>query len=310
MKLPWPAAATFASAAILALIPAPSLAQPATPYDRINAAAATAAITVQPLRGGVSMLEGSGGNITVLAGPDGLFMVDAGITVSRARIEEALRRLSPAPLRYVVTTHWHWDHADGNGWARAAGATIVAHRGAVRRLSSTIRVAEWGHTFEPVAAAALPNLVIDQPRTFRMNGETILVRPYAAGHTDGDLSVYFRRANVLATGDTWWNGQYPFIDYVGGGGIDGAILAANRNITMADADTIVVPGHGPAGSRVDLVAFRDMLVAVRGRVAALKRSGLSVEQVVAAAPTAEFDRRWGASLISGALFTALVYRGV
>ncbi len=118
------------------------------------------------------------------------------------------------------------------------------------------------------------------------------------------------KADVLSTGDTFWNGVYPFIDYVTGGSIDGAIRAANVNIAMAKPGTLVVPGHGPIGNRAQLVAFRDMLVAVRGKVAALKAQGKSVDQVVAAHPTAAFDAKWGKSVIGGALFTRLVYRGV
>jgi len=129
-------------------------------------------------------------------------------------------------------------------------------------------------------------------------------------HTDGDLSVYFQKANVLATGDTWWNGIYPFIDYVAGGSIDGMIKAANWNIEKSGPETIVVPGHGPAGSRQELIAFRDMLVTIRTRVAALKAEGKSLEETVAARPTAEFDAKWGGGVINPALFTQLIYRGV
>ncbi|HEX8256731.1 MAG TPA: MBL fold metallo-hydrolase [Allosphingosinicella sp.] len=302
--------AALAAIAATATLAAAAAAQQGTPYDRINAAAASSEITVQPLRGKIVMLQGSGGNIGVLAGPDGMLMVDAGIAVSRAKIEQALRGLGPGKLRYVVTTHWHWDHADGNSWARPAGATVIAHAEAARRLADTIRVVEWEHTFTPIPEAARPNMLLTKAKTIRFNGEDVLIRPYAAGHTDGDLSVYFPKADVLQTGDTWWNGQYPFVDYVGGGGIDGAIEAANRNIAMAKGTTLVIPGHGPVGGRAELIEFRDMLVAVRTKVAALKRSGLSLEQAVEAKPTAGFDDKWGASLIGGDLFTALVYRGV
>jgi glyoxylase-like metal-dependent hydrolase (beta-lactamase superfamily II) len=124
------------------------------------------------------------------------------------------------------------------------------------------------------------------------------------------MSVYFAKADVLQTGDTFWNGVYPFIDYVTGGSIDGAIRAANVNIAMATDHTQVIAGHGPSGGRAELLAFRDMLVAVRDRVATLKSQGKSLNEVIAAKPTADYDAKWGQSVISGALFTALVYRGV
>jgi glyoxylase-like metal-dependent hydrolase (beta-lactamase superfamily II) len=300
----------FAAAAIT-LAAAPQLrAQPKTPYDTINAAAAQSEVTVTPLRGGVNLLQGSGGNIGALADPKGAIMVDAGIAVSEPKLKAALERLGATQVRYVIITHWHWDHTDGDGWLHRAGATLVAHPNTVRNLSSTIRVEEWGHTFTPVPAADRPTVLVASEKTFKAGGETILVRSYKPSHTDGDLSVYFTKADVLFTGDTWWNGLYPFIDYKAGGGIDGMIRAADANIAMAGPKTIVVPGHGPAGGRADLVAYREMLVAIREKVAGLKHKGLTLEQTVAAKPTQAFDAKWGKAIISPALFTQLVYRGV
>jgi glyoxylase-like metal-dependent hydrolase (beta-lactamase superfamily II) len=295
----------LAAGAVLATQPAAS-----SPYSDINAAAAADAIKVERVRGSVRMLSGSGGNIGVLSGGEGLLMVDAGIAVSEEKIKAALRSIGQGPLRYVIVTHWHWDHSDGNGWVRRAGATLIADKLAVRRLTQTIRVVEWEHTFTPVAKADLPNQILAGDRTIRFDGETVKIRHYRSGHTDGDLSVYFVKADVLQTGDTFWNGMYPFIDYVAGGSIDGTIRAADANLAMATPRTLVIPGHGPIGNRAQLIAFRDMLVTVRATVAGLKARGQSIDQVVAAKPTAAFDAEWGRSVISGALFTRLVYRGV
>ena len=282
----------------------------ASPYSDINAAAAANPITIHHVRGNVSMLDGSGGQITVLSGPEGILMVDAGIAVSQAKIQAALHKINPGKLRYVVNTHWHWDHTDGNGWVRRADATLIADTLAVQRLMQTNRVVEWEHTFTPVPKSDLPNEILTGDKTMQFAGETVKIRHYRSGHTDGDLSVYFEKADVLSTGDTFWNGVYPFIDYVTGGSIDGAIRAANANLTMAKPTTLVVPGHGPIGNRAQLVAFRDMLVSVRSDVSTLKAKGLTADQVVAARPTAAFDAKWGKSVINGALFTRLVYRGV
>jgi glyoxylase-like metal-dependent hydrolase (beta-lactamase superfamily II) len=281
-----------------------------TPYTQINAAAASSPITVHPLRGNLSMLEGSGGNITAFATPEGLFLVDAGIAVSQQKIQQALRRLSPGRLRYVVNTHWHWDHTDGDGWVRAEGADLIAHANTIKHLGETIRIAAWGHTFTPVAKASLPNVSMKGSKTIKFGGESVLLRTYPASHTDGDLSVYFPKADVLATGDTWWNGMYPFIDYAAGGSIDGMIKAANENVARVTDHTIVTPGHGPVGGRKDLIAFRDMLVDVRTRVAGLKAQGKTIDTIIAAKPTAAYDAKWGTSVISPELFTRLVYRGV
>lgn len=294
---------------LAAAAPATTLAAD-TPYAKINAAAATSSITVKPLRGGVSALYGSGGNIGALAGPDGIFMVDAGIRVSRPKIEAALKGISGKPLRYMVNTHWHWDHADGNAWVHEDGATIIASARTTRHMGETIRVEEWGHTFTPMEQGARPTMVVSSDKSMVFGDERIVIREYMHSHTDGDLSVYFSKADVLFTGDTWWNGLYPFIDYAEGGGINGMIAAADENIRLAGEHTIVVPGHGPEGGKTDLVAYRDMLVTIRDNIASLKKKGLTLEQVIAQRPTAAFDDKWGNAVISPALFTTLVYRGV
>jgi len=299
------AAALFVSLAAMA-----AAAGDETPYAKINSATARAPIAVKELRGGVHVLFGSGGNIGALVGEDGIFMVDAGIAISRPKIEYALKELSDRPLRYMVNTHWHWDHADGNGWVHEDGATLVSSAQTARHLGETIRVEEWGHTFGPVPQGARPTLIVTADKTIPFDAESVRIRPYMDSHTDGDLSVYFTHADVLFTGDTWWNGLYPFIDYTEGGGIDGMIAAADENIRLVTAHTIIVPGHGPEGTRADLIEYRDMLVAIRGEVASLKKKGLSLEQVIAAKPTRGFDARWGQAVISPALFTTLVYRGV
>ena len=284
-------------------------AQP-TPYDVINAAARDNAIHATPLRGGITMLEGSGGNIGVLSTPAGALLVDGGISLSRDKILGALRQLRADRPRYLVNTHWHWDHSDGNAWIAGRGAEIVATPGIARRLGQTLRIEEWGHTFTPVESAARPKRLVSRPTTLRVGDEEVVIRPYEDGHTDGDLFVYFTKADVLQTGDTFWNGFYPFIDYVAGGNIDGAIRQAEANVAFARESTLVIPGHGPVGRRADLIAFRNMLIDVRQRVAALKSRGMSADQVVAARPTSSHDGRWGGGVVNGELFTRLVYRGV
>lgn len=282
-----------------------------TPYDQINAEAARAQITVQPLRDNLTVLMGSGGNITVLTSPDAKLMVDAGIALSRRGLEPALARISANPVKYIINTHWHWDHTDGNEWIQAlAGATIIGQEHTLKHLSSTLRIAEWGHTFKPVPQAARPTSIVTTEKTLNFGDERVLIKDYALAHTDGDLYVYFPKADVLATGDTWWNGLYPFIDYEAGGSIDGMIEAANKNIDLTTERTVVVPGHGPVGGRQQLIEYRDMLTVIRKNVAALKKQGKSLEEAIAAKPTAAYDDKWGRAVIGPALFTTLVYRGV
>lgn len=282
-------------------------AAPSTPYDTINAAAASANIDTAPLRGGLAVLFGSGGNITVLSGGDGKFLVDGGIALSKIKLTAALDTIGTGPIKYLVNTHWHWDHTDSNEWLHNAGAAIIASPQTLKDLESTIRVEEWGHTFTPLPPAGLPTVLVSKERIMEFDGERIVIRPYLPSHTNGDLVVYFTRADVLATGDTYWNGMYPFIDHEVGGGIDGMIRAANLDVTAAGDNTIIVPGHGPLSGKQKLIEYRDMLVNTRNKVHSLKSKGLSEEQVIAERPSAGYDGTWGTSIINPPLFVHLVY---
>ena len=279
-------------------------------FEDINAEAAKADIVVQPLRGNISVLMGSGGNISVLTGADGKLMVDGGIAVSQKKIAAALDVIGSGPVKYLINTHWHWDHTDGNAWLHRTGATIIAHENTVKDLSSTIHVDEWQHTFMPVPPDALPTVTIKNDKVLKFDSTTISLKYYGLSHTNSDISVFYKEPNILQTGDTWWNGYYPMIDYAAGGSIDGMIRAANINISLATDKTIVIPGHGPVGNRAQLIAYRDMLVAIRTNVAKLKKQGKTLAETIAAKPTAAYDAAWGGFVIDPNLFTLLVYRGV
>lgn len=273
-------------------------------------AAANAKITVRPLRRNVSVLEGSGGNIAVLTGRDGKLLVDAGFSVSRPAIADALASLNADPIKHLVNTHWHMDHTDGNEWLQAAGASITAHENVRKRLSVNTRVEGWNWTFPPAPPGAIPSTEFASSHEMERNSTKLVLKYYGPAHTDSDIYVHFTEADVIHVGDTWWNDDYPFIDYSTGGSIDRQIQAAEANLRLITEKMMVIPGHGPVGRRADVVAFRDMLVTVRSGVAALKKQGRTLEQTVAAKPTAAFDAKWGQFLINPATFTALVYAGV
>lgn len=298
------------AAATLCWTPRRLFAEGESPVTVIRTAAATAKIATQKLRGNISVLEGSGGNIAVLTGRDGKVLVDGGITASRPRITEALEGINSDPVKYLINTHWHFDHTDGNEWLHSIGAEIIAQENTRKHLSATTRVEAWNFTFPPAPKGALPGKVFETDYELHTNGTTVKLKYYAPCHTDSDISVQFVDADVLHVGDTWWNGYYPFVDYSTGGSIAGSIRAAEANVARVTDKTIVIPGHGPVGDKAGLVQFRDMLVAVREKVAALKKEGKSAEEVVAAHPTAEYDSKWGGFVIDGKTFTQLVYRGV
>jgi glyoxylase-like metal-dependent hydrolase (beta-lactamase superfamily II) len=273
-------------------------------------AAAKAKIIVHPVRRNISVLEGSGGNIAVLTGNDGKLLVDAGFAVSRPAISNALASINTDPIKQLINTHWHTDHTDGNAWLHAAGAHITAHENTRKRLLVDTRVEGWQWTFPAVPAGALPANVFDRECELRHNDTRIAMKYYGPAHTDSDVWVNFTDADVVHVGDTWWNGVYPFIDYSTGGSIDGQIRAAEANLAAFTDKTIFIPGHGPVGNKADLAQFHHMLVAIRKNVAALKQQGRSLEETIAAKPTAAFDAKWGQFLITPAAFTGLVYRGV
>ncbi len=293
------------------LSPAEAWAESASIVDRMRAAAADADITVHRLRGNVAVLEGSGGNIAVLTGADGKVFVDAGITATRPRIQAAADGLGPQPITHLINTHWHFDHADGNEWLAEEGAAILAHANTAKHLRSAQRVEDWDFDFPPAPRSAVPAETFTGDTSRALNGTILALTSYAPAHTDSDIAVRFVEPDILHTGDTYWNGIYPFIDYSTGGSIDGMIAAADANLAVASDATIVIPGHGaPVSDRRELAAFREMLVRTREAVAALKAEGRSLAEVIAAKPTAPFDAKWGQFVITPDFYTRLVFEGV
>jgi glyoxylase-like metal-dependent hydrolase (beta-lactamase superfamily II) len=247
----------------------------------------------------------------VLIGPDGKAFIDAGITASRPRLLEAANSLSRDPIRHLINTHWHFDHADGNEWLSAEGATIIAHENTHKHLLVAQRVDDWNFNFPASPLAAAPSEVFATTKSLGLNGSTLNLKYYGPAHTDSDICVTFMEADILHCGDTYWNGIYPFIDYSTGGNINGMIKAAEANVAAATDKTIVIPGHGqPVSNRTELQAYRDMLIAIRDNVARLKQQGRSLDEAIAARPTAAFDAKWGQFVITPAFFTRLVYEGV
>lgn len=279
--------------------------------DRMRDAAGETEIVTHKLRDGLFLLEGSGGNILASAGTDGTLLVDAGITVSEGRIRQAISAVTAAPIETVINTHWHFDHADGNEWVGRDGAKIVAHENTLKHLKSAQRVEDWDFDFPPAAASALPSEVFKGSHKVSANGDTLTLDYYEGGaHTDSDISVLFEKSNVLHVGDTYWNGIYPFIDYSTGGSIDGMISAVEKNLKIADAGTVVIPGHGaPVSNRAEMQEFHDMMAAIRENVARLKAKGLTLVETQAEKPTSRFDEKWGQFVIGPDFFTKLVYEG-
>jgi len=260
-----------------------------------------------PLADGLHMLTGRGGNLAVSTGADGVFLVDDQFAPLTEKIRAAISEISGAPLRFVVNTHWHGDHTGGNENLGKAGAIIVAHENVRARMSVEQFQAAFNRTVPAAPAAALPVITFRSDVTFHLNGQDVHVFHVDPAHTDGDSIVHFRGANAIHMGDTFFNGNYPYIDLGSGGSVDGVVAAADRALELADAETRIVPGHGPLGDRAALVSYRDMLAGVRERVRELIAQGKSVDEVVEARPTAAFDAKWGGGFMKPDVFTRIVY---
>ena len=303
-------ASASAATTIAWLAPSKLFAQEDGLVQTARRTAATDKITIQKLRGNVSVLLGAGGNIAVLPGRDGKLLIDAGFAGARPQITDALAGISSEPIKHLINTHWHFDHTDGNEWLHSAGAAILAHMNTRKHLSTTTRVEGWNFTFPPAPASAIPAEVFDDERTLQLNGTSIALKHYAPAHTDSDISVHFTDADIFHVADTFWNGYYPFIDYSTGGSIDGMIRATEANLAKVTDSMIVIPGHGEVADKSQLAFYRDLLVGTREKVAALKKQGRSLDEIVATKPTAATDAKWGNGFRSPKDFIGDVFQGV
>ena len=264
-------------------------------------------IQAQELAHNLMLLSGPGGNVVVLTGNDGKVVVDTFVAPAWPKLKEKLDGFDKTPVKFVIDTHWHFDHADNNAPLHATGATVVAHENTKKRLSETHDLAVLDLHFPPSPADALPQRTF--PNTYKLtaNGESVEIGHIPPAHTDTDIYVHFRKANVLHAGDLFFNGMYPYIDGSTGGSVNGMIAASNKLLALADDSTKIVPGHGPLGNKSDLAKFRDMLSSARDRVQKLKSSGRTADEAVAAKPFADLEPTWSSGLFNSDTFVKIVY---
>jgi glyoxylase-like metal-dependent hydrolase (beta-lactamase superfamily II) len=261
-------------------------------------------VKVTPVQGNIYMLTGAGGNTTVQIGPEGVLVVDTMFAPLGQKILGAIRTISDRPIRYILNTHVHRDHAGANEplLKVSPGAKILAHENVLKVMSAkpTGRPNDPHDRFIQGQAAWPTETYTGAKKTFTFNGETIDMYHQPNAHSDGDSFVHFQGSNVISGGDIYAISRYPAYDTDGGGTIDGMIGGLNQMVTVSNANTKFVPGHGPITSRADLTTYRDMSVTIRNRVEGLVKKGMTLEQVIAAKPTAEFEARWGATSGNGA----------
>jgi glyoxylase-like metal-dependent hydrolase (beta-lactamase superfamily II) len=267
-------------------------------------------IGIQEVASGVYMLTGRGGNIGLSVGEDGAFVIDDQYAPLTEKILAAIGTVTDEPVRFVLNTHWHGDHTGGNENLGEAGALLVAHENVRSRLSMDQILERVGRpvTEEPAAPeGAWPVVTFTRDVTFHLNGDDLHAFHVERAHTDGDAIVHFRRANVVHMGDTFFRGRFPFIDTATGGSIDGLITAAGRALAVMDAETRIIPGHGPLSGREDLREYRDALKAMRDRIAALVSEGRSLDEIRRARPLRGFAERWGQNEAAEHSFTETIY---
>jgi glyoxylase-like metal-dependent hydrolase (beta-lactamase superfamily II) len=251
-------------------------------------------------------LDGQGGTIGVLAGPDGVFMVDTQFAPLTDKIVAAVKKITDRPIRFVVNTHVHGDHTGGNENLGKMGVMILSRDELRFRLAHPAPAAS-GAPGVPAPSAALPSITYRGPVTFHMNGEDIELIPIPSAHTDGDTLVHFVNNDVLMTGDYYRSLGYPNIDIGNGGSMRGMIEGLGRTIGMAGPKTKIIPGHGETVDRAAVAAQRDIMLTVRDRIAPMVQQGKTVEEVIAAKPTSEFDARVPQGTMTSERFIRQVY---
>lgn len=265
-------------------------------------------IAITPLRDGLALLTGQGGNIVLSTGADGSFIIDDQFAPLSDKIRAAIATLSDQPLRFVLNTHFHGDHTGGNEKLGLAGAVIVAHDNVRKRMSQAQFLETFQRDLKPAPAAALPLVTFSDGLSLHLNGQDVRVTHVAHAHTDGDAMVWFEQAQVLHMGDIYFNGLYPFIDVDAGGGINGMIAGVEKALALIDDRALVVPGHGALSNRAELVAYGEMLRGFRARVGELKQQGKSLDEVIATQPTAAYDAVWAGQFISPELLIGFIYK--
>jgi len=233
-------------------------------------------------------LEGLGGTISVLTGPDGVLLVDSQYAALTDKLAAAIKKLTNKPIRFVINTHVHPDHTGGNENFAKLGALVFSRDQLRARLEHPNPAAD-GTPGKPAPAAALPVVTYDGPVSIHLDGEDVRLLPIRSAHTDGDTLVSFTEHDILAVGDYYRGIGYPFVDLRSGGTLQGILDGLGATIGRCGPKTKVIPGHGPVTDRNALVAQRDLILAVRDKVAALVAQNKSLEEVIAAKPTADFD---------------------
>lgn len=260
---------------------------------------------------GVYALKGAGGNLGLVVGSDRAFLIDDQYAPLVPKIRAAIAAVTDKPVSFVLNTHWHGDHVGGNEAFAESGTLVVAHDNVRTRLSSDQVMAAFDRTVPAAPKGALPVITFNDQVTFHVGGHTVRAIHIPSAHTDGDAIVQLPETNVIHTGDLVFYGLYPVVDYSNGGSLKGMADATARLLAMSDEDTRFIPGHGPVViGRQELAEYLEMLRVVHARLEKLIGEGKTLEEVIAAKPTAEFDEKWGKGFLPPDRWVRINYQGM
>ena len=267
-------------------------------------------IKVEPIKltDKIYVLKGPMSDTAVYLGKDEVLVIDSNDSKEMAeKAKKAISGLSKKPVKYLINTHWHFDHVEGNE-VYASHGTILIGQDEMRSRAATQKGMRGQ---APLKGIALPAITYKDAMTLHLDGEEmLLIHPKNPAHTDGDTVVFFKKSNVIHMGDLYFEGLYPFIDTDAGGSINGMIEADEEMMKLMDDKTIVIPGHGPVTNKKQLEAFVSMLKGVSAKITALIKEGKSLEEVKALKPTAEYDAKWGNGFFKPDQFTEFAYKGL
>lgn len=259
------------------------------------------------VKNNVYVLYGQGGNIGACVGQDGVFLIDDQFAPLSDQIRQELVRIQGGPVKFLVNTHWHFDHTGGNENFGQLGAVIVAHENVRLRLSTEQFMADFSKKIDPSPEKAWPIVTFTEDLTFHLNGEEIEVFHMENAHTDGDAVIFFKNSNVMHTGDIFFNGAYPFIDRSSGGSLVGLIDAVDYLLEITDQETLFIPGHGNVATRYEFEKYFDLLKIIQDRFSNAISMDKSLEEIKSAKILEDFDSEWGNGFMSPDKFYEVIY---
>ncbi|MBT8360313.1 MAG: MBL fold metallo-hydrolase [Deltaproteobacteria bacterium] len=276
----------------------------------INTLAEDEKISPDQVSENIYMIAGKGGNVGIFIGDDGTFLVDDNFAPMTEKIVAAIKSVGGDFPKFLINTHYHGDHTGGNENFGRGGTLIFSHDTVRERLKLGSFVGAFNMKAASVAPEGLPVVTFAEGISFHLNNDSIRAIHVAEAHTDGDSFIHFENANVIHSGDIFFNGFYPFIDVNHGGSLKGTIKAVDKILAMADDNTKIIAGHGPLGDKAQLMEYRQMLGIAYERLSKLKADGKTAQEAVAARPLADLEETWGDGIFTGDRWIELIYTGV